>query len=121
MSPSRSVTRLSLQLTGAFEADILVTLLLKQWNHPFADDTEFRQTLLEAASEVLRASLRQERLFDEISPEKVNLVAAIWYAEATTLSADQSISSEERALRELWLESLKRSIPSCFCDPDLLP
>jgi hypothetical protein len=120
MSKRPSVARLSLQLTEAFEADILVMLLLKQWNHPCANDTDFRQTLLEAASEVLRASIRHERLFEEISLEKANLVAAIWCAEATTSSADQSISSKERALREHWLEAVRRSIPSCFCDPDFL-
>lgn len=120
MSAKRSIARQSLRLTGLFEADLLVMLLLRQWNHPLAIDEDFRQSLLESAAEVLRASIRGEALFEEICPSNVNLVAALCYAEATTLAADQSISSLERELRERWIEAVRRAVPSCFCDPDVL-
>ena len=118
MGKGRSMAKLSLQLTGAFESDILVMLLLMQWKHPHAANAEFRVSLLESASEALRASIGGDRLFEELAPKDVNLVAALWYAEATTLEADRSIPAQERTLRTMWLEAVKRSIPSCFCDPE---
>jgi hypothetical protein len=94
--------------------------MLAQWKHPLAEDREFSLGLLESAAQILRASVEGERLFQEISPDNVNLIAALWYAEATTLSGDPSIAKEERSSREAWLEALRRTIPSCFCEPDLL-
>jgi hypothetical protein len=120
MGKNTSIAKRSLRLTGCFEAELLVSLLLAKWNHPLASDSEFSLALLESAAEVLQASVHGERLFQEISPANVNLIAALWYAEATTLSADPSIASVERTSREAWLEALRRSIPSCFCEPDLL-
>ncbi len=120
MNQKMSIAKQSLRLTGCFEAEVLVSLLLKQWTHPLAGDAEFSSGLLESAAEVLRSSVKGQKLFEEISPENVNLIAALWYAEATTLSADPSIAAKERTLREEWLEALRRSIPSCFCNPDLL-
>ena len=120
MAKKRSIAKQSLRLTGCFEAELLVSLLLAKWQHPLANDNEFSLNLLESAAEVLRASVHGDRLFQEISPTNVNLIAALWYAEATTLSADPSIPSPERAAREAWLEALRRTIPSCFCEPDLL-
>jgi hypothetical protein len=120
MSRKLSIARRSLLLSGSFEADILVMLLLRNWNHPRSDDEDFRQNMLESAAEILQASLQGESLFEEISPQNVNLIAALCFAEATSLSADPSIGHKERELRQTWIDTIRRSIPSCFCDPELL-
>jgi hypothetical protein len=120
MSRKRSISQMSLDLTGMFEAELLVILMLEHWKHPLAADREFAQNLLESAAEVLRASVGGDQLITELEPQNVNLVAAICYAESVTLAADPSIPSPERPAREGWVEAVRRSVPSCFCDPDLL-
>ena len=120
MARKTSIARQSLRLTGCFEAELLVSLLLGKWAHPLANDAQFALSLLESAAEVLQASVDGQRLFREISPANVNLVAALWFSEATALSADPTIEPAECAAREAWLETLRRSIPSCFCEPDML-
>ena len=120
MGKQLSVAKRSLLMTGSFEAEILVMLLLKNWEHPHHQDDDFRQSLLDCSADVLQTSVQGKRLFEEISPANVNLIAALCYAEATTLSGDPSIPQQERAMREKWIESIRRSMPSCFCEPDLL-
>ncbi len=115
-----TIARRSLELAGTFEAEVLVWLMLGKWDHPLAADEEFRDNLLEAASSVLAGSVDGQRLFDTVSPANVNLIAALWYAEATTLAGDSSIAAEERRERYAWLEAVRRTIPSCFCEPDEL-
>jgi hypothetical protein len=117
---ARSVVKACLRFTGLFEAELLTELMLRFWNHPLADDSAFRSGLLEAAAEVLRMSANGERLFQELDPQRVNFVAAIWHAESVSLAERGDIPSTERALREKWLNALLKSVPSCFCDPDLL-
>lgn len=68
----------SYQLTGLFEAELLVELMLKYWVHPFADDSEYRASLLESATEVLRASTEGTQFHPNLKPEDMNLVAAVW-------------------------------------------
>jgi hypothetical protein len=117
---ARSIAKACLRFTGLFEAELLVELLLRHWNHPLADDEKFRTALLEAASEVLRASVGGERLFQEIEPQNVNLVAAIWYAESQSVDESAELEESERKLRRDWLDTILRTIPSCFCDPEFL-
>jgi len=93
--------------------------MLRYWEHPFCEDREFRNQLLEAAAEVLRASMGGERLLDGIPPDQVNFVAAVYYAEsATTQSPSVRGSTEELGARLLWLQKLRSGLPSCFCDQD---
>lgn len=120
MAKKRSIAKLSLAMTGAFEAELLLTLMLREWKHPLADDREFAQNLLESAAEILQASVRGEQLVEEHSPEHMNLIAAIYLAESNNVSADVSIEVIERQNRAEWLTAIRRSLPSCFCDPDLL-
>jgi len=94
--------------------------MLRYWNHPRADESSFRAGLLEAAAEVLHSSAAGERLFDELDPQNVNFVAAIWHAESVSLMAAGEMSQVERESREKWLNSLLKAVPSCFCNPDLL-
>ncbi len=116
----KRVAKESLRITGLFESELLTELLLRQWGHPLATDPDFRMGLLEGASDILHASIDGERLLEDVPPGEMNLVAAIWVAEWTTISSDPSIDSHERSLRQKWLESVRRSVPSCFCSHDLL-
>src|SRR5262249_17892147 len=105
-----------------YESELLVELMLRYWHHPLADDQVFRNDLLEAAVGSLKTADEGVRLFDDIPPDKTNLVAAICYSEMVAIQADPSGSDREiRALRVNWLETVRRTLPSCFCDPDLLP
>ena len=95
--------------------------MLREWKHPLAADADFQQALLESAAEILRASINGNVLSEDILPENMNLISAIHLAEATTLASNPEIGVEERAARHTWLDAVRRSIPSCFCDPGLLP
>jgi hypothetical protein len=112
-----SIASQCLALSGLFEAEVLVELMLRYWSHPFANDQEFRNQLLESAVECLQASVDGKLLMEDMPPDKMNLVAAIWYAEWTSIVGDGAESVGER---QHWLETVKRSIPSCFCDPGTL-
>jgi hypothetical protein len=114
-----TIAQLSLSFTGAFESELLTELMLRHWNHPFANDEEFRNHLLESAAEILRDSIKGMRLITDVRPNDMNLVAAVWLAEWTLLA--NTAGSAERPVRELWLQTVRRALPSCFCDPDLLP
>jgi len=117
---ARSIAKACLQLTGLFEAELLTELILRFWNHPLADDPSFRSSLLEAASAALRASIDGERLFEDLEPKNVNLVAALWYAESIAMSGEQGSNDPQLGLRRKWLDTLLRALPSCFCNPDEL-
>lgn len=47
---ARSIAKACLQMTGLFEAELLTELMLRFWNHPLAEDEDFRSSLLEAAA-----------------------------------------------------------------------
>ncbi len=110
----------SLNLTGLFEAELLVELMLRYWRHPLADDADFRQCLLEAAAGVLKASVHGQQLLEELPAQHMNLVAAVWYAEASSLDAEPNPSGEHYEKRREWSDTIRRAIPSCFCNPELL-
>ncbi len=91
--------------------------MLKYWKHPLCDDSDYRNQLLESAAEVLKASIGGETLFESIPPDQVNFVAAVYYAEsAFTQSPSTQGANEQLEERELWLEVIRRTLPSCFCD-----
>jgi hypothetical protein len=104
-------------LSGLFEAELLVELMLRHWGHPMAADRDFRNALLESAVDVLKSSIGGEELIEGIPPDQVNLVMAIWFAEWSSLN---EASSDEPAARKEWLEKVKRAIPSCYSDQDAL-
>jgi hypothetical protein len=122
MSNGESNAERSLVLCSLFESEILVWLLLRHWQHPYSEDMHFRSGLLESATEVLASARDTNQVFVEGVPAKdMNLVAALWYAESCALAdSDSMISPTEHALRVGWLDSVKRSLPSCFCSQDLL-
>src|SRR5262245_47394861 len=109
-----TIAQRSLELTGLFEADLLVELMLRYWQHPLANDSDFRNNLLEAAADALRASIQGQLLYEDIRPENMNLIAAVAYVESVTLESDPEIDSGQRDARFQWLERTKKAIPSCF-------
>lgn len=114
---SPSIASQCLELSGLFEAELLLELMLRHWNHPFADDSHFREHLLEGAAESLRAAIDGKRLIEAVPADQMNLVLAIWYAEWNSVNFGESENVPERTK---WLEIVRRSIPSCFCDQDSL-
>lgn len=116
-----SIAEESLRAAGLFEAELLVELMLRYWNHPFAANAAFRNDLLEAAVSALEASVRGEHLVEGLTPQNVSLVAAVWYAEWSSLTNDPSDEPEHLPSRRDWADNMRRALPSCFCDPEFLP
>jgi len=113
-----SIAQKSFDLAGMFEAEVLTELLLWRWNHPLRHDAEFRNNLLEDAAAALRRAISGERLFDSVPAPETNLIAAICYAEWSSLEDGAEDPGGER---HGWLEGLRRSLPSCFCAQEDLP
>jgi len=99
---------------GFFEAELLTSLMLSHWEHPRASDQGFANDLLETAAEVLNRSQSGERLFENVPPDEMNLVAALWYGESCQVSGPQEHDTEQR---RKWLAKVRHALPSCFCDP----
>ena len=117
----KSVAEKCLEITSLFEAELLVRLMLRNWGHPFAEDEEFAAGLLEDASEALRYALQGEMLIEGVPPASLNLVAAVWYAEQCAVDSEGNDPATIEA-RKAWLTAVRRTLPSCFCDPtDLNP
>jgi len=116
-----SIAEESLRMTGLFEAELLVELILRHWRHPLADDADFRIELLEQAAEALRLAVAGNELIPGLPPAKMSLVAAIWFAENSLSSGVRPEEAADTPARVAWLEAVRRSLPSCFCDPELLP
>jgi hypothetical protein len=116
-----SIADESLRLTGLFEAELLTELMLRYWNHPRADEPAFRANLLESAAEILQMAVTGTSLIEDMKPENTNLVVALWCAEVNALDGRQEDSVAVFEERRKWTETIRRALPSCFCDPDLLP
>lgn len=108
-----SIASQCLALSGLFEAELLLELMLRHWGHPFAEDEQFRDQLLESAVEFLKTSIDGKVLIEGIPPDQMNLVLAIWYTEWSSINSGENEKTGERTV---WLEKVKRTIPSCFCD-----
>jgi hypothetical protein len=113
-----SSARKCLAFSGLFEAELLLELMLRFWDHPLAADEDFRNELLEGAASVLRSSVAGEKLIEDLPPEQMNFVAAVWYVEWNALGIG---ASDPDGRRRAWLDKLRRAIPSCFCPPENLP
>jgi hypothetical protein len=110
-------------ICSLFESEVLVWLLLRNWHHPFSEDIDFRNDLLEAAAEVLNTAAAgpKEAIFIEGVPAKdMNLIAAIWYAENISLNDSAIKSPDVSQARYEWLGAVRRALPSCFCPQDHL-
>ena len=112
-----SIPEASLDFLGLFEAEVFVQLLLERWNHPLAQDEEFRNDLIEGAVGVLTNSLSGEPLIECVPPSEMNIIAAIWYVEWAALDTGAPDPDEKR---HTWLGQVRRALPSCFAAQDLL-
>lgn len=113
--PDPSIASQCLALSGLFEAELLVKLMLRHWDHPFATDAQFREQLLETAVECLKTSVTGKVLIEGVPADQMNLVLAIWYSEWNSTNSGETELVTERTQ---WLEKVRRAIPSCFCDQD---
>ena len=111
-SPAES----SLEMTGLFEAEVFVWLMLKVWGHPLADDRDFANDLLESAADALREASRGIQLIEGMPARDLNFVAAVWYAEHCAVESGEADPKTTEA-RNAWLATVRRILPSCFCDP----
>jgi hypothetical protein len=118
MMGRHSIAKKCLAFSGLFEAELLLELMLRQWDHPHAADPAYRNELLERAMEVIRLSIAGTRVMEDVSPENMNFVAAVWYSEWNVCASG---AADPGGKRKAWLEAVRRAIPSCFCDPELLP
>jgi len=110
----------ALKFASVFEGELLTQLMLIQWQHPLAGDAEFRSGLIESAAEVLQASVDGEELIQDLPPESMNLVAALWYAEWRIIEDAVEQEAAEIKTRRTWLNNVRHALPSCFCNPELL-
>jgi hypothetical protein len=113
----KNLAERSLEITGLFEAEVFVWLMLKAWGgHPLADDKDFANELLENASSALRDASQGVKLIEGVPPTSLNFVAAIWYAETCAVELEQD-NPETVTARNAWLSAVRHGLPSCFCDP----
>ena len=108
-----------LAICPLFEAELLLELMLINWEHPFAADEVFRQELLESATELLMTASDEsctEVFIKGLPAKEMNFVSAIWYTEWCGIQHD----NRERESRQQWLSKIRVSLPSCFCPTDLL-
>ena len=111
----RSVVEGAIDFSGLFESEVLIDLLLRCWEHPLADDEDFRNDLLESATQALHYAAAGNSLIDGLPASKTNFIAAIWYSESVALSVNSiEIPNEILEKRKKWLGLIRRSIPSCF-------
>jgi len=111
----------SLAICSLFESEILLWMLLRHWDHPLAEDEDFRNELLETATAVLDAAAHGacDAVFIQRMPASdMNLVAALWYAENRALEDCEGGLHEQRASRLRWLGAVRQALPSCFCPQD---
>jgi hypothetical protein len=112
----KSVAEKSLDMTSLFEAELFVRLLLDKWKHPFAEDEDFANGLLEGAANALRDACAGQQLIEGLPASDLNFVAAVCYAEQCAVDIGGP-DVEEIDGRRAWLQAIRRSIPSCFCNP----
>ena len=60
MNDELNLPKILYQITGTFEYELLIELLLRNFNHPLADDPEFRNTIIETVAELLNRASKGE-------------------------------------------------------------
>ena len=114
----------SFAFCSLFESELLVWLMLRNWGHPLSEDEEYRSQLLETATEVLNAAatgLRDQVFIEGMLATDLNLVAAIWYAEPRAIEDVESATQQDLEARRQWLDTVRRTLPACFCFREFLP
>ena len=113
----------SFAFCSMFESELLTLLMLRNWNHPLAEDEDHRSQLLETATEVLKAASEgpEDQVFvAEMPARDMNLVSAIWYVEYLALQDTESSNDPGIEQRRQWLNEVRRTLPACFCPVDHL-
>ena len=110
-----SLAAKGLILASTYEAELLTELMLRYWQHPLADDKEFRNGLVEDATTHLKRVVNGEKLFDDVPAESTSFVAAVVYAEWAYL---ENGGDDPGGMRRRWIDNVRRTITSCFCHPD---
>ena len=111
----------SLAICSLFESEILLWMLLRHWDHPLAEDEDFRNELLETATAVLDAAAHgaPDAVFIQGMPASdMNLVAALWYAENRAIEDGGGTFCGHCNSRLQWLGAVRQALPSCFCPQD---
>jgi len=117
MNDELNLPKILYQITGTFEYELLIELLLRNFNHPLADDTEFRNTIIETVAELLNRASKGET-FGNMQASHTNIVYSVWFVESDYVKRQSDPPFKEQRLD--WLNKIKRSMPSCFCSQDLL-
>ncbi len=112
----RSVAQSSFAITGLFEAEVLVKLILEKWGHPFVADANFANDLLENAAEVLQLAIGGQHLIEGLPPEHMNLIAAMWYVEWAA-TQDENVPCRAERLDSLGKLRPSDSIPVFVIQP----
>jgi hypothetical protein len=115
-----SIAKGCLDFTGLYEAELLTELTLRFWHHPLAANEEFRTVLLDVASEILQNAVNGNACLEELSAENTNFVVALWCAEQITWVDDEDARLASPDERKRWREDVRRSVPSCFVNPNML-
>jgi hypothetical protein len=109
-----------ISFSGTFEYELFVELLLRYWGHPLASDSDYRNQVMELAVEALLASKAGQILIDTVPPKQMNLVAAVWYVENASIENSAPSLSASDLAKIVWLEKLRKALPSCFCEQSML-
>ena len=118
MNEELNLPKILFDISGTFEFELLIELMLKHWEHPLAADDEFRNDVMESAASVLHQAAEGEAPTSDMRPNDVNLIFSVWHVESLFVAAEPD--SDLKKSRERWLDAIKRSLPSCFCDPEFL-
>ena len=111
----------ALKFCSTFEAEVLLEMMLRYWRHPLEADADFRNDLLEKATEVLSMAQAGTCFLEDIPCAHMNFIAAIWYIEWAAMEAKANeISEDERQVRVEWLNQVRCELPSCFVDQNNL-
>ena len=100
-----SIAEKSLAVCQLFEGELLLELMLRYWQHPLADDSQFRNEMIEAVTMVLQEAVAGSYFIEGISPAKMNFVAALYYAElrscedAATAGDENEVAAESAHCR----------------------
>jgi len=105
-----------LRFASLFEAEVLTALILERWSHPRAGDRNYALQLVEQAGEVLRQSAAGTQFIESVPAPDMNFIAAVWYVEWAAAGSDPGVRGNQA--HQTWLEAVRRTFPSCFCDPD---
>lgn len=118
MNQKLNLPEVLFNITGTFEYELLIELILRHWQHPFATDENYRNEIMESVALLLSNAAKKKFPIDDMQQNEVNLVFALWYIESLLVINEQDVKLKK--IRQQWLSTINHALPSCFCDQDLL-